>query len=166
MRDAVAGVPVAVARRALGHGHFALTALGRALLDRHGAELYPHEAAMLMLLRDGASAAALLDVGGNSARAIRALHAFKLLEAIAAPAPARRPYALLLRKQRQLRRRAPSHVLLETREDASPAESRRALRRLAVALHPDRFGEGTPPPIRRASTEVLAALLRAEREKE
>jgi curved DNA-binding protein CbpA len=71
---------------------------------------------------------------------------------------------MLLRKTRQLRRGAAATELLDLPANAKGRDARRALRRLASAVHPDRFGEAAPDAIQRASNEVMTALLRAQRD--
>ena len=70
-------------------------------------------------------------------------------------------YSLLLRKQRELRRSATASELLDLPERAGPAEARRAFKRLASRLHPDRF-HGDAPELFALSSEVLRALAGAE----
>jgi hypothetical protein len=70
-------------------------------------------------------------------------------------------YSLLLRKQRELRRRATPSELLDLPERAGPAEARRAFKRLASRLHPDRF-HGDAPELFALSSEILRALAGAE----
>jgi hypothetical protein len=70
-------------------------------------------------------------------------------------------YALLLRKRRQLSRNASASALLDLPELASAEHARRALRRLAQKLHPDRFQAGDAR-LHAVSSEVMGALLHAE----
>ena len=70
-------------------------------------------------------------------------------------------YSLLLRKQREIRRSASAAELLDLPERAGPGEVRRAFRRLASRLHPDRF-HGDAPELFALSSEVLRALAGAE----
>ena len=72
-------------------------------------------------------------------------------------------YTLLLRKHRQLRTRADAHALLELLPSAGAADARRALRRLASRLHPDALGPSAPPELRALSSELMCALVQAER---
>jgi hypothetical protein len=76
-------------------------------------------------------------------------------------APDADAYSLLLRKQRQIRRHAPPHTLLDLPASAAAIDARRALRRLARRLHPDRF-DTDAPALRTLSSEVMLALVRAE----
>lgn len=160
MRDVTRGESLAAIARQIGEEHLVLTPAGEALLTT--APLHPCEAAMLPLLRRGASARDLIASGGASPRAIRALFAWRLLLAVAPSGQGKAGYALLVRKQRQLARSASPRALLDLPRDARPDDARRALRRLARDLHPDRFGTAAPEAVRRASTDVLAALVRAE----
>jgi hypothetical protein len=72
-------------------------------------------------------------------------------------------YGLLVRKRRQIRDGEGPHRLLDLCEGASPDDARKALRRFASQLHPDVLGPSAPDALRRASTEVLSALIDAER---
>ncbi|MFW5926308.1 MAG: J domain-containing protein [Myxococcota bacterium] len=160
MREAVEDVPLDQAAREIGEGMLVLTPLGDAVVD--DAALWPAEAAMVPLLRRGVDAQVALAVAGRNSRAIRTLWALKLLHAVAEPQPAAAAYPLLLRKHRQVRRAADPTSLLDLDPSAPPDEARQALRRLAGALHPDRFQSGAPPGVRSASAEVMSALVSAE----
>ncbi|MFW6052075.1 MAG: DUF4388 domain-containing protein [Myxococcota bacterium] len=160
MREAVADVPLERACRDIGEGLLELTPLGEAVVA--DAALWPAEAAMVPLLRRGVDAQVAVGVAGRSSRGIRTLYALKLLHGVAVPEPAATSYPLLLRKHRQVRRHADPAALLDLGPGARPAEARRALRRLAGALHPDRFDRTAPPAVRSASAEVMSALVRAE----
>jgi len=70
-------------------------------------------------------------------------------------------YALLLRKHRQLSRNVSASALLDLPEAASAEHARRALRKLAQKLHPDRFLAGDAR-LYAVSTLVMGALARAE----
>jgi hypothetical protein len=70
---------------------------------------------------------------------------------------------LLLRKQREIRRRVGPHALLDLPAHARSEHARPALRRLAQKLHPDRF-HALDPALRLASEEVMQSLSQAERE--
>ncbi len=71
-------------------------------------------------------------------------------------------FSLLLRKQREIRRHASAEVLLDLPSKfVTPDQARRALRRLAQKLHPDRFS-GELPALRAVSADVMRALFRAE----
>jgi hypothetical protein len=144
----------------LGSGSFELTALGEALVER--ARLWPEELAMVALLRRGATVDALLGAVGPGIRAVRTLFALKLLHAIAPPSPGDRSYRLLLRKTGEIRRDEDAHVLLDLPPGATAGAARRALRRLASEIHPDRFSDSMSPDLRRLSADVLAALVRAQ----
>ncbi|MFK7988259.1 MAG: DUF4388 domain-containing protein [Sandaracinaceae bacterium] len=160
LRERVADLPLWLVRRRLGDGMLVLTPLGQELLE--GAVLWPDEQALRPLLKQGASIDALIAVSRGSPRAQRALHAWKVVGACAAPSP-RRGYATLLRKTRQLRRRARGAELLDLPVNARPEAARRALRRLARSVHPDRF-DGASPAIRAVSHEVMSALVNAQNE--
>lgn len=162
MREAVRGVPVVAARRRLGDGLLVLTRLGETLVK--DAALWPEEATMVPHLRAGASVDTVLGATGHSARAIRGLYALRVLSAAAPPRAEGRAYGVLLRKRRQLRRAIGTSDLdlLDLPPSAKPHEVRRALRRLAHVVHPDRFGASEPEAVHDASREVMTALLQAE----
>ncbi len=154
----------AVARLINEHGTTSLTlsALGRSLV--RDAALWPDEAAMLPLLDRGAQLSALCSVTAGSPRALRTLAALVALAAVV-PSHARGSrYSVLVRKQRQVRKRVSAAELLDLPDDVVPGDARRALRRLVQTVHPDTFGLQAPLAVRRASTELMCALLRAEGE--
>ncbi len=70
---------------------------------------------------------------------------------------------LLLRKQREIKRRVGARALLDLPSHARSEQARPALRRLAQKLHPDRF-QAREPALRAASQEVMRSLSQAERE--
>lgn len=160
LRERVATEALALVRRRLGDGFYVLTPLGRELLA--SAVLWPDEQALLPLLEQGASVDALVSASRGSARAQRTLYALRMLGACGPPEP-RDGYAVLLRKTRQLRRGARPAELLDLPPNAARGDARRALRRLASTVHPDRFGAAAPAAIKTASHEVMTALLRAQR---
>jgi hypothetical protein len=160
MRATVADEPLLVVRKRLGDGVLKLTELGRQLVE--GAELFPEEQAMARLLERGDAVDAILSAGGGTSRALRGLFAFRLLGAAMPPSPGGHAYRLLLRKQRQIRMAADAQSLLELPQGHRPEQARRALRRLARDVHPDRFAEAAHPALREASAEVLTALVAAE----
>ncbi len=160
LRDRVADEPLTLVRKRLGDGLLVLTPLGSELLE--GAALWPDEHAMVPLLERGASVDAIVSAARGSARAQRTLYALRTLGACGPPEP-REGYAVLLRKARQVRRGARPTELLDLPAGARNEDARRALRRLATAVHPDRFGRDAPDAIKSTSHEVMAALLRAQR---
>lgn len=161
MRESASRTPLLNVRRTLGDGILVLTALGKDLLD--GAVLWPDEQAMMPLLERGAPRGVLVSVTRGSARAQRMLYALRCVGACAPPQP-RKGYATLLRKTRQVRRAARAAELLDLPGGANGQKARRALRKLAAAVHPDRFGPTAPAAIRSASNDVMAALVRAQHE--
>ena len=158
MRAAVKGVDVASVRAELGDSVYHLTATGEALF--HGAELGPEETAVLFWLRRGVPAEEVSALPGCGLRGYRFLWMLKLLRAASPRAGG--SYPLLLRKRREVRRHASAHALLDLPEGAGGRDARLALRKLVRDLHPDRFGDGTPPALRRASGEIVTALVGAE----
>jgi hypothetical protein len=69
-------------------------------------------------------------------------------------------YALLLRKRRELARNAGPGALLDLPRDATPERAQRALRKLAIKLHPDHF-HTHDARLQQLSHEVMGALTRA-----
>lgn len=159
MREVVRSESLIAIRKRLGDAPLVLTPLGQELLA--SAALYPEEAAMLPVLRRGAEPAAILAVGAESPRAHRMLFALRMLHAVAPPPPAA-SFRRLLEKHRQVRRSASSQQLLELASGARGDRARRAFRRLAGELHPDRFESAADPAVRKISSEVMQALVRAE----
>lgn len=135
-----------------------LTESGEAMVS--GAELAPEETATLFWLRRGVAIDDIQSLPGCGLRGYRFAWMLKLLRG-AASKPAG-SYPLLLRKRRELRNQASARRLLDLPEDAGGHEARQALRKLVRDLHPDRFGDSVPPVLRRASGEVVTALVDAE----
>lgn len=158
MRATAEGVDLAAVRAELGDGVYYLTEVGEALLV--GAELRPQEAATLHWMRRGVPADEVPTLPGCDLAAYRFVWILKLLRA-AAPRTGG-SYPLLLRKRRELRRDVSAHALLDLPKGAGGREARLALRKLIRDLHPDRFGDGAPPALRRASGEIVTALVHAE----
>jgi len=158
MRARLTRVDASEIRCDLGRGNYHLTPSGEALLV--GAELRPEETAVLFRLRRGVSAENVETLPGCGLPGYRFLWMLKRLGAAAPKACG--SYPLLLRKRREMRRRASAHVLLDLPEGAKDGEARKALRKLVRDLHPDRFGEGVPAALRRASGEIVTALVDAE----
>lgn len=158
MRRAVQNVDTASVRAELGQAAYHLSEAGEALI--HGAELRSEETFVLFWLRRGVLAEELSALPGCGLAGYRFLWMLKLLGA-ASPKPGG-SYPLLLRKRRELRKQATAHALLDLPEGADGRDARVALRKLVRDVHPDRFGDGTPPALRRASGEVTSALVNAE----
>lgn len=158
MRRAVSNVDSASIRAGLGHAAYHLSETGEALI--RGVELRSEETSVLSWLRRGVLAEELTALPGGGVAAYRFLWMLKLL-GVASP-KARGSYPLLLRKRREVRNQATAHTLLDLPENANGRDARVALRKLVRDLHPDRFGDGTPPALRRASGEVTTALVNAE----
>jgi len=158
MRAAVKGVDASSVRAELGDAVYRLTEAGDAFFS--GAELRPEETAVLFWLRRGVPAEEVSTLPGCGLAGCRFLWMLKLLRAAAPKSGG--SYPLLLRKRQELRRQASAHALLDLPEGAGGRDARLALRKLVRDLHPDRFGDGTPPALRRASGEIVTALVDAE----
>jgi hypothetical protein len=158
MRAAVKGVDTASVRGELGDAVYHITAAGEALCC--GEELRPEETAVLFWLKRGVPAEEVATLPGCGLAGYRFLWMLKLLGAASPKAGG--SYPLLLRKRRELRRQASAHVLLDLPEGAGGRDARLALRKLVRDLHPDRFGDRAPPALRRASGEIVTALVNAE----
>lgn len=158
MQRAVNAMHASSVRAELREGMYRLTSAGEALLD--GLALRPEEQAVSFWLRRGVRAEDVVALPGCGLGGYRFLCSLKLLGAAAPRNGA--SYPLLLRKRQQVRRQASAHVLLDLPEGAGGRDARRALRKLVKDLHPDRFGEETPPALRRASGEIVIALVDAE----
>lgn len=158
MRVLSQGIDSAVMRAELGPESYHLSEAGEALLKR--AELRPDETAVLVRLRRGVAAEELMTIPGCGLAGIRFLFVLKRLR-VAVPRGGG-SYPLLLRKRRELRRQASARVLLDLPEGANDGEARKALRKLVRDLHPDRFGDRVPQALRRASGEIVTALVDAE----
>jgi hypothetical protein len=86
---------------------------------------------------------------------------FRVLGAVSEPNVPLESYSLLLRKRRQIQRKVGAAALLDLREPVRPEQARRAFRRLAYRLHPDRF-QCEQPELRALSSEVMSVLAAAE----
>jgi hypothetical protein len=139
-----------------------LNAIGRALT--HDAALWPEEAVAVALLLRGTTLMQVMRASNDAERALRLVAALGLLSALATEPRATRRFSLLLCKREQLRREVSARTLLDLPSDAAPSEARRALRRLASSLHPDALGPHAGEALRQASSEVMGALIEAERE--
>lgn len=142
-------------------GTLKLTALGHALVA--GAALWPEEAAVVSMLRHGTTLERVVQTTAGSLRALRVLTLLALISGLASGPTDKPRYALLLRKRAQLARADDPHALLDLPEGAPAEDGRRALRRMARSLHPDSLGPDVSEGLRRASSEVLGALIDAER---
>ena len=158
MRAAVKGVDTARVRSEVGDAVYHLTEAGEAL--SRGAELRPEETSVLFWLRRGVPAEELSALPGCGLAGYRFLWMLKLMGAASPKGGG--SYPLLLRKRRELRRQASAHALLDLPEGAGRRDARVALRKLVRDLHPDRFGDHVPPALRRASGEIMTALVNAE----
>lgn len=139
-----------------------LTEIGRFLLD--GLELSQEESPLRTLTERGCRKRAIYREIGGSERAILTLRTLRLLGAIVAKPDYSAPYSLLLRKRQQLRNSASPRVLLDLPAGASLSQARKALRKLARQLHPDRFGPDASPALHHASQQVMTALCCAEKD--
>lgn len=158
MRAAVRNVDTASVRAELGDAVYHLTEAGEAFF--RGAELRPEETTVLFWLRRGVPAEEVSTLPGCGLAGYRFLWMLKLLRAASPKSGG--SYPLLLRKRREVRRQASAHTLLDLPEGAGGRDARLALRKLVRDLHPDRFGDGTPPALRRASGEIVTALVDAQ----
>jgi hypothetical protein len=158
MRAAVNGSEASVIRADLGDALYHLTDSGEALVRL--AALRPQEAAVLFWLRRGVRAEELVGLPTCGMAGYRFLWMLKLLGA-ASPRTTG-SYPLLLRKRRELRNEASAHALLDLPAGAGGRDARLALRKLVRDIHPDRFGDGAPLALRRASGEIVTALVEAE----
>lgn len=158
MRAALRGVDASAIRVDLGGSIYHLTEAGEAMLV--GAELRPEETAVVFWLRRGVCAEDISRLPGCGLRGYRFAWMLKLLRCAAPKACG--SYPLLLRKRRELRNQASARVLLDLPEGAGGQDARRALRKLVRDLHPDRFGDSVAPALRRASGEIVTALVAAE----
>lgn len=148
----------------LREGELRLSALGRALLTQ--ATLWPEEdavAALLMRRAERASIDALCRMH------VRAYAVLALLEGLGGFAGApqtksdRNSYGLLVRKRNQIRQGDSPYRLLDLAPGATSMEARKALRQFALHLHPDALGPDAPDALRKASGEIMGALIDAER---
>ncbi|MGD8316884.1 MAG: hypothetical protein PVH21_02270 [Myxococcales bacterium] len=159
MRVAVDLADATEVQAELAGGVYQLTEAGGLLLQ--GVGLHPEEEAVLPWLRGGVRAEEIPRLPGCGPEACRFVWLLKLVGAVARKAGGS-SYPLLLRKRRELRRHVTAHALLDLPEGANRREARLALRKLVGELHPDRFGEGAPPELRRVSGEIVTALVQAE----
>lgn len=145
-------------------GELRLSALGRTLLTQ--AALWPEEDAAAALLMRGAARASIDALCRTHARAHGLL---ALLEGLGGFAGApqvkkeRNSYGLLARKRNQIRQGDSPYRLLDLPPGATPMEARKALRQFALQLHPDALGPHAPDALRKASGEIMGALIDAER---
>ena len=158
VRASTSRVEVGAIRAELGNTVYHLTAAGEALVT--GVELRPEETAALFWLRRGVLAEDVPTLPGCGVRGYRFVWMLKLLRCAAPRSTG--SYPLLLRKRREVREQASARALLDLPENARGQDARRALRKLVRDLHPDRFGDGVPPALRRASGEIVTALVDAE----
>jgi hypothetical protein len=158
MRAAVNGSELSSMRADLGDAVYHLTDSGEALF--RVSALRPEETAVLFCLRRGVRADELAALPGCGMPGFRFLWMLKLLGA-ASPRTTG-SYPLLLRKRRELRNDVSAHALLDLPEGAGGRDARLALRKLVRDIHPDRFGDGAPLALRRASGEIVSALVDAE----
>ena len=120
MRATVSRVDPSTMRADLGSGFYRLTESGEALV--RGAELRPEENAVVFWLRRGVDAEDVATLPGCGLRGYRFLFMLKLLRG-AAPKQGG-SYPLLLRKRREMRRRAPARELLDLPKDARDGDAR------------------------------------------
>jgi hypothetical protein len=145
-------------------GELKLSAMGRTLLEQ--AALWPEEDAVAALLLRGATRGAIDALCRSHARAHGLLMLLEGLGGFAGAAHVRSDrssYSLLLRKRNQIRQGDSPYRLLDLPPGATPMEARKALRQFALQLHPDALGPDVPDTMRKASGEIMGALIDAER---
>ncbi|MEM8607215.1 MAG: hypothetical protein AAGF92_08920 [Myxococcota bacterium] len=157
VRSALRALDVDSVRRELGRDVYRLTSSGEALVNSFS--LRPDERAVVFWLRRGVGAEDVIGLPGCGVAGYRFLCALKL---VGAASPRGGDYPLMLRKRRQVRASASPQALLDLPEEATAGDARRALRRLVRNLHPDRFIDEEATGLRRASSEVVTALVAAE----
>lgn len=159
------------AQRAL-EGELSCTSRGRLILSQ--AVLWPEEEALAGLLSRACERIEIDRMCAAHPRAHALLFLLAALGGVAASdSPGRaafgssaRPstsYGLLVRKRRQIRQGDSPYRLLDLPFGAGPSDARKALRQFAGKLHPDALGPDVPDDLRRASNEVMGALIDAER---
>ena len=159
MRAAVRSVDTAKVRSDLGDAVYHLTDAGEALCA--GAELRPEETAVLFWLRRGVP-------GRGASRPCRAAVwpaiAFSGCSSCSGGAAARRVARIRCSFASAARCAGMPPPTRSSTFPKAPAarDARVALRKLVRDLHPDRFGEAAPPALRRASGEIVTALVNAE----
>jgi hypothetical protein len=121
------------------------------------------ERALADVLQRGAAGTELIAAATSCEQAYRTWWALRAFGALVPRVATHVNYSLLLRKRAQLRRSAtPAELLdLSTEVEATAEAPRRALRKLAMHLHPDKFGPDAPHSARALSVEVMQALTRA-----
>lgn len=135
-----------------------LSPLGRDLLG--ASALRPEEQALSALLQRPRTFDEIREAVSGHPRALRFLTAMRRLRAVV-PVSASGSYSLLLRKRQELRRTRDPRALLGLAPDATADDARRALRKLARDLHPDRFAQAGDAS-RALSGEILQALVGAQ----
>lgn len=148
----------------LREGELRLSALGRALLTQ--AALWPEEDAVAALLLRRAPRSSIDALCRMHARAHAVLMLLDGLGGFAGAAPiknARNSYGLLARKRNQIRQGDSPYRLLDLAPGATSTQARKALRQFALQLHPDALGPDAPDALRKASGEIMGALIDAER---
>ena len=158
LRRSVEGIPIDHVKAKLGAQSWVLTGLGRSLVKN--AALHPEEAAVAASLRRSIGRSELEATARHRDRALRFVYALAWIEAVGLPTDMG-SMSLLARKATEVRRSATPRHLLGVSAHARPAEARGALRRLTKDLHPDRFAMHASAAITEASTEVVAAMVRA-----
>lgn len=143
-------------------GELRLSPVGRVLLA--DAALWPEEDAVAVQLQRSATRASIDALCKLHPRAHGILALLESLGGFAgARASERNSYGLLARKRNQIRQGDSPYRLLDLPPGATPSEARKALRQFALQLHPDALGPNVPDAVRKASTEIMGALIDAER---
>lgn len=138
-----------------------LTSWGQRVLA--AGAIHASERALADALCQGAVGSQVAAAALRCGRGKHTLLALRAFGALVSRAEGRADYALMLRKRAQLRRRAGALELLDLAPELYTGSdaARRALRRLALHLHPDVLGAEAPAPLRALSSEVMQALTRA-----
>jgi hypothetical protein len=161
MRTRVDGWSPARMANVIGRAELRLNAAGHALTRE--VALWPEERVAVALLSRGTNLEHLIQQTRGAPRGLRFAAVLTMLSALRAEPLRERRFSLLLRKREQLRRKVGARAMLDLHADAAPIDARRALRRLARRVHPDALGPHAAKALRASASEVMVALIDAER---